>query len=263
MGSAAQVLPGRVSWADARHGWIARGGYKCRPAAELCATENGGKSWHGIWLGFGGEIEQYARTSAHAGLFVNRSSVWWTRDNGRHWFQTDLVPGTPWIARTDSIIGQSGLSLVRVRPWPPRGRARCPRRFVNGALPGAKSTFPRNVCVAVVNAGMRIDQLARVRADEGIGTLVPVPRGVAGLASYCLCNVPTFEVFVWRPDRFAETDLSVPEGLVPSNLKIRVAWPDVFVVGQAFPPGASLGPARDVVWHSTDGGRSWTRTMGA
>ena len=261
-GAAAQFAPTQISWADAKHGWIAYPDFRCRPKAALCATEKGGKTWHGIWLGIGGEIFAYKRTSTHAGLFVDRNGTWWTRDNGLHWYQTDRILGSGWIPHPgELIVGGGGISITRVRPWPPRGRARCPVPFNNGSLPHSGIRFRRNVCPAVVNADMHTQQLAQIRADEGIVELVAVPAGAAGIGWYCECDASSFEFFLWRPDGFVDLDLSVPDRFVTGVPAIRVSWPDVFVLAKAY-EGPSHAPTAtiDVVWHSSDGGRTFTRT---
>ena len=261
-GAAAQSSPTQISWADAEHGWIAYPDFRCLPSAALCATENGGKTWHGIWLGIGGEIFEYRRTSVRAGLLVDRNGTWWTRDNGLHWYQTDRVLGSAWVVHSGELIVGGGNALTRVRPWPPRARARCPVPFDNGTLPHSGIRFRRNVCPAVVNAGMRWQQLAQIRADEGILELVAVPGGAAGIGWYCECDASSFELFLWRPAGLVDLDLGVPAGFVTGVPAIRVSWPDVFVFATAY-EGPSYAPTAtiEVVWHSSDGGRTFERTV--
>src|ERR671933_154200 len=45
------------SWVDTLHGWaLSSDGITCAPRADLCATNDGGATWHGI---FNGPIDQF------------------------------------------------------------------------------------------------------------------------------------------------------------------------------------------------------------
>ena len=148
-----------VSWADSQHGWMS--GCSLDDACVL-STENGGRTWHRIGSF---EVEGLVRTSARGGLVFELGRpgplVWWTRDNGRHWYQATraLVRGEP-VGSGRFLFSQTRRSIFQVRPWPPRGRApdRCRFCVWNGGS--------RSVEVAHVGQGQfaGIANLARRRS---------------------------------------------------------------------------------------------------
>jgi hypothetical protein len=187
VGSATAAGEKFVSWADQRHqhGWtdVTSGGpiVEGAPAeprcpgtqrnagsvAFVCATEDAGRSWRRIFQAGHGLIylRDYTRTSRLAGVVslprddalphTLRSGVFWTRDNGAHWYETSRI-GPLVEHRGGRLFWHTfGGPLYEVRPWPPQGPVRCPGFFAWHAYdqrPRAKG----NVCVGgVVNAGMR------------------------------------------------------------------------------------------------------------
>ena len=176
-----------ISWGDLQHqhGWtdVTSGGpiiegaapdprcpgtqWRTRTTAFVCATEDGGRSWRPIFQG-GHDLaylRDYTRTSRLAGVVslprddplprTLRSGVFWTRDNGAHWYETTRIG--PLVEHRDGRLfwRSFGGPLYEVQPWPPRAPDRCPGFFTWHAL----DQHPRtngNVCVGgVVNAGMR------------------------------------------------------------------------------------------------------------
>jgi hypothetical protein len=176
-----------VSWADVAHryGWtdVTSGGpiVEGAPAdpgcsgtqrssgtiAFLCATENGGRTWRRVFQAGGGlsYLRDFTRTSKTAGVVAIsrddpwprtlRTGVFWTRDDGEHWYETSRI-GPIVMHRGSRLFWRNpGGPLYEVRPWPPRARVRCPGFFAWHAL----DQHPRsagNVCVGGrVNAGIR------------------------------------------------------------------------------------------------------------
>jgi hypothetical protein len=176
-----------VSWADLarRHGWtdVTSGGpiIDGAPAdprcpgtqrsggtfAFLCATEDGGRSWRRVFQAGTGltYIRDFTRTSRVAGVVAIsrddefprtlRTGVFWTRDNGEHWYETTRI-GPLVEHRAGRLFWRNpGGPLYEVRPWPPREAVRCPGFFAWHALDQRRRS-DGNVCVGgPVNAGIR------------------------------------------------------------------------------------------------------------
>jgi hypothetical protein len=176
----------RISWADAahQHGWaeVTSGGSGMEgeppqphcpgtqrstgSIAFLCATENGGRSWRRIFRAGEGlmYLRGFTRTSLTAGVVAVsrddalprtlRSGVFWTSDNGAHWYETTKIG--PLVESRGGRLFWRTLddALYQVRPWPPRGAVKCPGFFAWHVI----DQHPRatgNVCVGgTVNAGM-------------------------------------------------------------------------------------------------------------
>jgi hypothetical protein len=150
-----------ITWADLghRHGWtgVTSGGPIVQGAAPdphcpgtqrssgsiafLCATDDGGKSWRRIFQAGAGLVflRDFTRTSATAGVVsisredqlprTLRSGVFWTRDSGKHWYETTGI-GTQVEHRANRLFWRSAQGvLYEVRPWPPRQPVRCPGFF--------------------------------------------------------------------------------------------------------------------------------------
>jgi hypothetical protein len=176
-----------TSWADPahQHGWtdVTSGGPIIQDAppdppcpgtqrsggsiAFLCATENGGQSWRRIFQAGHGLIylRGFTRTSRTAGVVAIsrtdrlprtlRNGVFWTRDNGAHWYETTRIGPLVHHDAGRLFWRNPGGPLYEVRPWPPREPVRCPGFLTWHAL----DQHPRaqgNICVGGrVNAGMR------------------------------------------------------------------------------------------------------------
>jgi photosystem II stability/assembly factor-like uncharacterized protein len=187
-GSAAGGNEKFISWADIaqRYGWTDVTGAARDPrcpgtqrgggsAAFLCATENGGRSWHPIFQAGTGRtsLRGFARMSPSAGVVsisrngklprTLRTGVFWTIDNGKHWYETTAIG--PRVENSAGLLlwrDQAGRQF-EVTHWPPAGRFKCPGFFAWHAL----DQHPRrggNVCVGGrVNAGMRSVPVATPR----------------------------------------------------------------------------------------------------
>jgi hypothetical protein len=133
----------------------------------LCSTEDSGRSWHRIFQAGTGlnYLRDFTRTSKAAGVVsisredalprTLRTGVFWTRDNGEHWYETNRI-GSLVEHRAGRLLWRNpGGPLYEVRPWPPRDVARCPGFFTWHALDQHQRRYG-NICVGgLVNAGMR------------------------------------------------------------------------------------------------------------
>ncbi len=75
--------PGAVSFADARHGWVATA------PTVVSRTADGGRHWRPVTTPFEvsqSEIHAISPTViyAHEG-YPHADRIWWSRDGGRHW----------------------------------------------------------------------------------------------------------------------------------------------------------------------------------
>ena len=249
--SAGTVADQEGSWPDTLHGWARwSGGLGCTPRADLCATDDGGATWRGI---FKGAIDQFVRTSVRAGVVsLDDGSVFWTRDGARHWYRTTRIFGR-FTGAGKYLFATSGADLYRVTPWPPRGRARCRTWRVVAGDARTSST----VCAAgVANAAMQDRLLATVHGTT-IGAVTPVPGGVFGVADF----EPDFSrlnAFVWRNGRLTQTALPFPEPAWWCCANVDAAWPSLYVSASLYAPPGSAGTPIPVLWSSRDGGASWS-----
>jgi len=231
-----------VSWADSQHGWMA-GCNIDNPC--VVSTENGGRTWHRIgWF----EVAGLVRTSATAGVVTETGQIthgrarnsfnWWTRDNGRHWYNATatLIRGE-YVGSGRFLFSQTRRAIFQVRPWPPRGRQ--PRRCRSGCLWDGGS---RSVAVARPGRG----QFGGVANLPG-GILAVIDSGDDAVAS---------SVLLRQHGRNTTVRLPVVEGICPcSNFYSAdplVHWPRIVVFGCT---GRTADKA--VTWVSEDGGRSW------
>jgi hypothetical protein len=220
-----------VSWADSQHGWMAgRGG--------VLSTENGGRSWHRIGTF---EVEGLVRTSARAGVVTELGHPgplnWWTRDNGRHWYEADPLFRGEYVGSGRFLFSQTRGAIFQVKPWPPRDRP--PRRC-------------RSYCVwsggshSLVVARPPRGQFGGIANLPG-GVLAVVDSGDDAVASSVLLRQQGQNKFVQLP---------IVRGVRPcSNFYSAdpaVHWPRIIVFGCT---GGSAD--KSVTWVSEDGGRSW------
>jgi hypothetical protein len=288
------TAPGKtVSWADPSHtyGWtdVTREGPVIQGAAAdprcfgtnagggstayLCATEDGGTSWHRIfqagrgfsWLG------GYARTSSGAGLVTIgqsgrfprtlRTGVFWTIDNGRHWFETTRIAGGIPDHDGAKVGGRggelfwtesAGSVLYQLLGWPPRRIPKCEGFFTWHTL-DQHARAAGNICVgAPSNAGLRSAVVWRLSGSSFRG-LLPVPNGIAALA---VGKGPAVLVHQGTKNRL-RTLPDHPAGLKPTAYRIEGEWPNLRVLAIVYPEGPSV-PRQQVVWVSNDGGETWT-----
>ncbi len=250
----AWASPGE-SWVDSQYGWTSNEVPGCGPGDVVCATENGGASWHEIFES-GGFIFGVVRTSRTAGVVTTGRQVsarFWTRDNGRHWFRTRRIgPEFQGSGRYLFWISIGGPKLHQVRPWPPRGRARCDGVWTDAAFETVPVTGG-NVCSdPAVEAGMRSSVVATLQQGRFVG-LSNIPGGIIATVDGGTPASP--RVLLYRRGRATVVVLPPASGVTHCtgfNSEPIVTWPRITVLGCR-----GAGPAT-AVWLSKDGGASWT-----
>lgn len=253
----ARMIPGE-SWVGSQYGWTASPPSSCKPRRDVCSTEDGGSTWHGIFNG-GTFVFGVVRTSQRAGIVSTgrqASARFWTRDNGRHWYRTQKVgPEFQGSGRYLFWI-DFGPTLYRVRPWPPVGKARCKGVWTADAF-GTAPVKGGNVCGGpAVEAGMKA--VSVVTLEEGkLGGLANVPGGI--ISSVTSSPVP--RVLLYRLGKPRVVDLPAGGGLFPCvgyNAEPIVTWPRLTVLGCR---GGGSGEQAGV-WVSANGGASWRAIPG-
>lgn len=279
----AQEPEKQVSWADRSHrfGWIVveRGpptfagdpdlDPPCRGARAdawmyVCSTENGGRSWHSVFQAGNGlmYVLGYTRTSRTAGVVsigredmprTLRNGVFWTNDNGRHWYETTRI-GQGLEGRGSRLLWRDrrGKRLYEVRPWPPLRRPRC-RGLWAWHPQDQRRRQDGSVCVgARENAGMRSYLVARTPAEEeftSFWTWRATPPGVIALIGPALpLRILTREGGVNRIQTLATPPVPASSSL--SEARLEGEWPQFRLV-------ASLN-RRWFVWRTEDGGDTWS-----
>ena len=254
--SAADAPARAGSWADADHGWsLYTSDLGCRPRADLCATDDGGATWHGI---FNGSVSEFERTSATAGVVsVGGDTVFWTRDAGRRWYRTTKVFGH-YAGHGKLLFATSDTDLYQVGPWPPKRPVRCHGVWRAAARDdGTAGTARSSVCSgAAADAGLRPHLVATVAGSQ-IGDLASIPGGVAGVSDV-RDDYGRLNAFVWRLGKLTQTQLPFPRAGWWCCGEVHAAWPAIFVTATIFAPPGSADEQLDVVWQSLDGGASWT-----
>jgi hypothetical protein len=218
----------------------------------VCATENGGATWRGIFNG-GTFIFGVVRTSRTAGVVSTgrqASARFWTRDNGHHWYRSSRI-GREFQGSGDYLFWTDlSATLHRVKPWPPTGTAKC-RGFWTAAAFDTEPAKGGNVCSGpAVDARMRSS--AAVTLEEGkLAGLANVPGGVIATVT----ESPVPRVLLYRLGRPRVVDLPVSGNMAPcagAGREPTVTWPRITVVGCAGTAGNPIGG-----WFSTDGGGTW------
>ena len=269
--AAAVLVAASGSWVDSDHGWDARP--DCHPFGYVCSTENGGRTWHGIYVG--GLIGNFVRTSVTAGAVGDQEAgTLWTRDNGRHWYRTTRL-GSPyalWRADPGRFYAGAGNAIRLVEGWPFRGRARCRGHWsanTGGYPPGTgHGRLPRNVCIgAAVNARLRLRKVVDL-GDTYVDDFAVIPGGVAGMARADARTNPDalsfLRLFVWKNGSLQAKDVRVPAHTrLDSDFFVFTAhWPDLWaatIVGPDDRGPQSRGIVEhEVVFHSSDGRASWS-----
>ena len=246
------------SWADAQYAWTTKATRQvCKPFRDVCATENGGATWHGIFNG-GTFVFGVVRTSRNAGVVSTgrqKSAQFWTRDNGKHWYETREI-GAEFQGSGNYLFWIDFTRVLRqVRPWPPRGTASCSGAWVRNAFETRPSSGG-NICSRPpVEAGMRAVVVARL--DEGVFSgIATVPGGA--IATIGDTDEP--QVLIRRLGRNRLIDLPKAGSMTPCgrsyNTQPIVTWPRIAVLG-CLGSGAPVGS-----WTSLDGGASWTVVSG-
>jgi hypothetical protein len=253
--AAAPTMLQNASWADNRHGWI-----DCH-GGDVCATEDGGRSWREIFTG-GNYIFALVRTSPTSGLTTTGNTSgysFWTRDDGERWYELPNVPtptsserGLAFQGRGNLLFWhQSASTLFRVTPWPATADPPCKGQSWPGpntcVLAEADSPFT-STAVATITTGT----LDRMRN---------IPDGVAVLVTATDANASPAGVLVHRGGTNVVRTLPEPP-LDRGSLTCTgfyAAWPALFVEASSFmagPLGCSKLPR--VLWRSADGGATWT-----
>ncbi len=245
-----------ADWADNRHGWV-----ECRETI-VCATEDGGRTWHDIFTG-GNFIFSLVRTSAGAGVVQTGRTTgftFWTRDNGKRWYELPNVP-VPGRASGDRALileGRGGLlfwhqsdkTLNQITPWPATVAPPCRDQSWPGpntcVLAAADSPFT-STAVATIPTG----SLDRMRHVDG---------GVAALVTADDPNASPAAVLVHRGESNAVGTLPEPP-LSRRSLtctELFAAWPALVVAAGSFTEGQGCSKLPRVLWRSADGGGTWT-----
>jgi hypothetical protein len=286
--ASAQARESRVSWADPAHqyGWTdatsggpivldaapdvpCRGANRGSGSTYICSTENGGRTWRRVFQGgWPDYFSAYVRTSRVAGLVALsredslpktlRNNIFWTRDNGKHWYETTRI-GLYSEGRGRSLywLPRHGRVLYKVDGWPPRRPVRCPGFWVRHP----RDQHPRrdgNICVGgPVNAEMRARPVARI-GDEPtwvhFSFLAVIPDGVIALVS----GAQPFRVLIRRDG--VNRLVALPEPDAPGAIvadRFEVRWPSLLATGRVID---NRGVSRTFDWRSTDGGDTWTVT---
>jgi hypothetical protein len=254
--AAAPTLLLTTSWADNRHGWV-----ECREAT-LCATENGGRSWHDILSG-GNFFFSAVRTSvagagvAQTGRLVGSS--FWTRDNGLRWYELPNVPTSNYNGGERALVFEgrgsllfwhlSGTTLYQLTPWPATADPPCKGQSWPGpgtcVLAEADSPFT-STAVGSIAAG----SLDRMRN---------IPGGVAALVTAADPNASPSGVLVHRGDSNTVSTLPEPplERRSLTCTGFYVGWPALFVEASSFSSTVGCGKLPRVLWRSADVGGTW------
>ena len=247
-----------ASWADNQHGWV-----ECRES-EVCATEDGGRTWHDIFTG-GNFIFSLVRTSAGAGVTQTGrtiGSTFWTRNNGKRWYELPNVPvpdlGSGGNTRALVLEGRGGLlfwhqseqTLNQITPWPATVDPPCRGTSWPGpntcVLAATDSPFT-STAVATIPTG----SLERMRNIDG---------GVAALVTADDPNASPSAVLVHRGGSNAVSTLPEPP-LSRRSLtctEFFADWPWLFVSAAAYTGKQGCSKLVHVLWRSADGGRTWT-----
>jgi hypothetical protein len=227
-----------TSWSDSQHGWRAG-------ARGVLATENGGKSWHRIGTF---EVMGLVRTSPLSGVVTETCQgsgsvlcpTYWTRENGRHWYQASprLINGV-YRGSGQFLFWLDRRTLYQVRPWPPHGRRPHRCRRVRECGPPAFDGGARSVAVVRIAAG----QFTELASIPG-GALAVVRPDDPSIA---------VQVLIRRMGRSSTSALPVIPGVqLCEDLSDPVVdWPKIVVFG-------CVGRLnRAATWVSEDGGANW------
>jgi hypothetical protein len=212
-----------------------------RNVGLVLSTENGGRTWHRIGSDFA--VTALVRTSPAAGIVAEEGPAWWwTRDNGRHWYQAPekLIAGVfQGNGRFLFWLSPDLKTIRQVRPWPPNGR-----------VPRACRRVQK--CFRYVDAGARAVAVSRM-SDGRFVYLTNVPGGI--LAVVIASNVASFRTRVLLRQRGRNQLIELPTvtGVRPCfglGQEPAVTWPKIVVFG-------CTGSRETAAWESEDGGRTW------
>jgi hypothetical protein len=271
--------PGSISWADSRHGWAPNHGewrcerpYSGRGDSRVCATEDAGRHWRQIFVG-GNYVFAAVRTSRDAGIVSTGAHghyQFWTRDNGRHWYGTEVAGGVggfndplPVFVGAGTRLywsDRSGETVYQVTPWPPPGPAVCTGRWAHSAFSVEDADPAGNVCQGPpVEGAMRSEPVI-----SGRGTIVGlalVPDGVFAVLQRR--DTGALTAVVRRDGLNSAHELELPD--LPTRppgyvRRVRIDWPSITVTG-LFQAAERHDQSWEVLWRSADGGSTWRRTV--
>jgi hypothetical protein len=253
---AAPSLLRNASWADNRHGWA-----ECRER-EVCATENGGRSWHDILTG-GNHVFSLVRTSAASGVTQTGNTSgysFWTRDDGANWYELPNVPTPSYNAGERALVyegrgsllfwHQSGTTLFQLTPWPATTDPPCKGQSWPGkgtcVVAEADSPFTSTAVATITNG-----TLDRMRNIAG---------GVAVLVTGTDPSASPVGVLVHRGQENTVSELPEPSlgRRTLTCTSFYAAWPSLFVEASSFAAGLDCPRLPRVLWRSADGGATWS-----
>lgn len=267
----ATPFPETESWVDARHGWAPDHGYGVCPRAweaygdsHLCSTEDGGRTWRMIFVG-GNAIWDAERTSAQAGIVS--TGAWghyeyWTRDNGKHWYQAaldgiDASTGPRFAGSGDRLYYGVRDRVYQLTPWPPEAPT-CTRGWALSIV--EEEAHPAgNVCLdPPVDTGARSQMVASM--DGNLLQLARVPDGF-----FAIFTQRSIDEQLTTVARRADANIirklpaaSFPDGTLGGDLRLVIAWPSITIVGSYRTKAPDYVESQEVVWRSTDGGATWS-----
>lgn len=242
---AAGPNPRYISWADAKHGWVADERYErwCRDGgfdlgaggARVCATDDGGRTWRAIVIG--GNYIEPVRTSRNAGVVTTGAHghvEYVTVDGGASWAHTTKICADDRLgAAPPRIVGRGSYlycathgsdTVYRVQGWPP--------------VPSAAVDTALTPVAAVVVPGGSFAQIGRIA--RGFEAVFGSERGLV--------------VVVHRDNRSTLRTLTAPPGDTRAVYPWRLlaGYPSLTVEGRL-----GDGGRKAIVWCSRDGGRTW------
>jgi hypothetical protein len=253
---AAPTLPRNASWADNRHGWV-----NCHER-DICATENGGRSWHDIFTG-GNYIFSLVRTSATSGVTQTGNTggfSFWTRDNGLRWYELPNVPSPNYGGGEKAVVlqgrdnllfwHQGGQALYQLAPWPATADPPCKGE----SWPG-----PNTCTLALADSPFTSTPVGTI-AGGTLARMRNIPDGVAVLVGGTDPNATPAAVLVHRGAANAVSTLPEPP-LDRGSLTCAdfyAGWPSLFVEASSFVGGVGCSKLARVLWRSVDGGTTWS-----
>jgi hypothetical protein len=167
------------NWIDPDHGWGRHGHFD-----RVYSTDDGGAHWHLIYDGQASDVLGIYRVSLLSGIVEEGprgSTNYWTRDGGRHWFTSAVLPafwggGVRIAGHGHFLYWGDGDTLRRITPWPPTGvYARCRIPFTK---PFRK--LPGDTCDDGAVRDLRTSVVLQVPSTR-LEDLANIPGGVIGL----------------------------------------------------------------------------------
>lgn len=264
-GASPKAIPRASEWIDARHGWTWH-----YPSTKLYTTDDGGRTWHAVFTGSNFLFNPSIWTSRSAALVSTgrqAGATFWTRDGGRRWYGTQVVPLGAAASGRGSLLfwHQYRDTLYRVEGWPPRGDFPCEP----GDWPPAQPPGHRICLDPPGDAGMR--SIVAARLERGVfREMRSVAGGVVGLVlepNGRHPNLGASDVALYREGSLSLVPLADPavaDGEELSGVRLAAAWPRIYVTTSlviSSEPGRRPDEVGSVLWRSGDGGRTWKVTV--